>query len=133
MTADTCAAVYALIATHKRPPHPRDVYQALGLTKREYYAVLRWLEGFGFLQRGMDGLWRNATLHSFRCACGATITPSNAAFATSRGKVYRRKNCAACENAKATARKREWRVQNATYDEIQQKRVRRQQQRNASA
>lgn len=92
---------------------PREVYATLGISKRDFYAALRWLEQFGFLQRGTGGLWGNATLQRLTCACGAEITPASAAFATSRGKVYRRKHCAACINAAAVERKRVWREERA--------------------
>lgn len=136
MTADTYQGVYAYAreyrATRGHMPTPREAFEALGLTRKQYVAALRWLLRYKFLSR-VGGEWRNANFTLIACsACGGEITPKSAEYTTVKGHLYRRPVCHCCYQARRTQDMKRWRERNPNYDTRQERR-RRRQQRSASA
>lgn len=115
MNAETVQQVYAYLfdyrATHRLMPTPRQVYEVLGLTKRHYFEVLRWLEARGLVARIYDKtLWQYAEMVPHFCDCGVERTPATVVFEVSRGCVCVRRICRTCRRAQwadAAARRRQ--------------------------
>jgi hypothetical protein len=135
VNTDVYAQVYAFVRqqleTHRHTPDAKQTYATLGLTKREYYAALRWLLRYRFLVR--DGTeWCNAKVNFRYCDCGAEITPASAAYTTVNSKLYMRRPCKRCYQARRTQDMARWREQNPGYNTRLEHR-RRRQHRSASA
>lgn len=128
------AALYDLIRANGRPPHPRTVFDALGYTKREYYAGLRWLESYRFITRNSwDKRWQSARINVRLCACGTELTVANATpEINKKGYRFIRRDCRACIQQRQTEKHREWSARNPGYYSRVSRRARKQH-RSASA
>ena len=107
-------------------PTGAAVCHALHLSRRDYYAALRWLEAHRFVSIA-PRRWRNVTVITRLCNdCGMELTPTNGVYVQSRGRTYRRNECADCLRTKDTARKQAWRASNPNYAARLMKRTRQQ-------
>lgn len=125
--------VYAYIRdyreTHSYAPDAHQVWLKLNISKKEYYAALRWLEARRFLSRPEWGKsWRFARVNVRLCACGTELTLANATCEiNSRGYLIIRRDCRTCITRRQVEKQREWRARNPGYYTAVHRRVRQQQ------